>query len=53
MKYNLQPSLLGGAVLVSALGVMWLGHFLSNLQPDTMVVRKLDIAVNASTTAAP
>ncbi|AFS38982.1 energy transducer TonB [Alteromonas macleodii] len=45
MKYNLQPSLLSGAVLVSALGVMWLGHFLSNLQPDTMVVRKLDIAV--------
>lgn len=45
MKYNLQPSLLSGAVLVCALGVMWLGHFLSNLQPDTMVVRKLDIAV--------
>jgi len=45
MKYNLQPSLLSGVVLLSALGVMWLGHFLSNLQPDTMVVRKLDIAV--------
>ncbi|MBU3023961.1 energy transducer TonB [Aestuariibacter sp. A3R04] len=46
MRQNLQPFLLSGAVLFSALGVMWLGHLLSDHQPDTLVVRKLDIAIN-------
>ncbi|WP_394222965.1 energy transducer TonB [Alteromonas gracilis] len=45
MRYNLQSFLLSGAVLVSAVGVMWLGHAMFSLQPDIMVVRKIDIAV--------
>ena len=45
MFYRAKSVFLSGVVLLSALGMMWLGQTMDAQNKDTMVVRNIDIAV--------
>ncbi|QJR80787.1 hypothetical protein CA267_008350 [Alteromonas pelagimontana] len=45
MRKQFSASLLSAAVLSASLGVLWLGHYLSSGNSQTLVVRKLDAAM--------